>query len=39
MQWNLLMAGSLLSSVPILAVYVGAQRYFVQGIVMMGLKG
>jgi ABC-type glycerol-3-phosphate transport system permease component len=38
-QWNLLMAASTLMLLPILALFFAAQRYFVQGIVMSGLKG
>lgn len=37
-QWNLMMAGALISVVPILALYVVAQQYFVQGIAVSGLK-
>jgi ABC-type glycerol-3-phosphate transport system permease component len=38
-QWNLLMAASALMLLPVLALFFAAQRYFVQGIVMSGLKG
>ena len=38
-QWNLLMAASTLMLLPVLALFFAAQRYFVQGIVMSGLKG
>ena len=38
-QWNLLMAASALMLLPILALFFIAQRYFVQGIVMSGVKG
>jgi len=38
-QWNLLMAASALMLLPILALFFAAQRYFVQGIVMTGIKG
>ena len=37
-QWHLLMAGILVSTIPILIFFVIAQRYFVQGIVMTGIK-
>jgi len=37
-QWNLLMAGALISIVPILILYVVAQQYFVQGIALSGIK-
>lgn len=36
---NLLMAGTTLAVIPVLAVFVFAQRYFVRGIVLTGLKG
>lgn len=37
--WNLVMAGSTLSLLPIVAVYLVAQRYVVQGVAQSGLKG
>lgn len=36
---HLLMAGSIITTLPVLFVFATAQRYFVQGIVMSGLKG
>jgi len=36
--WNLLMAASLLSVLPIIAMFVVAQRRFVEGIVLTGIK-
>lgn len=38
-QWNLLMAGALLSIIPILALYMFGQRYFIEGIALTGIKG
>jgi len=38
-EWNLMMAASTLMLLPILILFFVAQRYFVQGIVMSGLKG
>ncbi|MFN8522716.1 MAG: carbohydrate ABC transporter permease [Chloroflexota bacterium] len=38
-QWNLMMAASSLMLLPILILFFSAQRYFVQGIVMTGVKG
>lgn len=38
-QWALLMAGAVISIVPILILYIAAQRYFVRGVVLSGLKG
>jgi multiple sugar transport system permease protein len=37
--WNQIMAGTVVSIVPILVVYVLAQRHFVQGLTLSGLKG
>jgi len=37
-KWNLLMAGTVLVSIPILILFFLGQRYFVKGIVMTGLK-
>jgi len=37
-QWNYLMAGSFIVLLPVLVVYAFAQRYFIEGIVMSGLK-
>ncbi len=36
--WNVIMAGSALSALPILALYVFAQRYVVRGIASTGIK-
>jgi len=38
-RWDLLMAASTATTVPIIVVFFLAQRYFVQGVVMTGLKG
>src|SRR2546421_11825546 len=38
-EWNLMMAASTLMLLPILVLFFVAQRYFVQGIVMSGIKG
>jgi multiple sugar transport system permease protein len=37
--WNLLMAGSTIALLPILFVFFFAQRYFIEGITLTGLKG
>ncbi len=37
-QWNLLMAATLMISLPLIILFVFAQRYFVEGIVTTGLK-
>ena len=38
-EWNLVMAGATLSVIPIVIVYLAAQRYVVRGIALSGLKG
>lgn len=38
-EWNLVMAGATVSVVPIVIVYLAAQRYVVRGIALSGLKG
>jgi ABC-type glycerol-3-phosphate transport system permease component len=38
-QWHLLMAGAVIALIPVLIVYVVAQRRFVQGITLSGLAG
>lgn len=37
-QWHLLMAGSVMMLVPCLVVFFCAQRYFIEGVVMTGIK-
>ncbi len=37
--WNLLLAGSVIAILPLLIIYVFAQRYIVQGIATTGLRG
>jgi multiple sugar transport system permease protein len=38
-NWPLLMAGSVVVMLPVLVVYIVAQRYFIQGIALSGVKG
>ena len=38
-EWGLLMAASSLALVPVLIVYIFAQRYFIEGAALTGLKG
>lgn len=38
-QWHLLLAGSVLSILPLLLVYISMQKYFVKGMVTSGTKG
>ncbi|GCE04461.1 carbohydrate ABC transporter permease [Dictyobacter aurantiacus] len=37
-EWTMVMAGSVIAVVPVLIVYILAQRYIIQGIAMTGLK-
>lgn len=37
-DWGLMMAGVVISVIPILAVYLFAQKYFIQGMTMSGMK-
>ncbi|MEX2536981.1 MAG: carbohydrate ABC transporter permease [Trueperaceae bacterium] len=37
--WTLLMAGSVIALLPVLVVFIFAQRYFIKGITMTGLGG
>lgn len=38
-EWHLVMAGSVLATFPLLLVFVFAQKHFIQGIAMTGIKG
>lgn len=38
-KWNQVMAATLISIAPIVLVYLSAQRYFVEGIALTGVKG
>lgn len=38
-EWNIVMAGSVVAVLPILIVYIFAQRWFVRGVVLSGIKG
>jgi multiple sugar transport system permease protein len=38
-QWNLLMAASVMVMAPVIVVFVLGQRYFIEGIVLSGIKG
>jgi len=38
-DWGALMAASLVSLIPVLIIFVIAQRYLVEGIATTGLKG
>lgn len=38
-QWNLVMAATVVSIAPIVLIYLSAQRFFVEGIALSGVKG
>jgi multiple sugar transport system permease protein len=38
-EWNIVMAGSVVAVLPILIAYILAQRWFVRGVVVSGIKG
>ena len=38
-QWHLLMAGAVIALIPVLVIYIAAQKRFVQGITLSGLAG
>ncbi|MDR0878619.1 MAG: carbohydrate ABC transporter permease [Treponema sp.] len=38
-NWNLLMAAATVSILPIVIIYIFAQRYFIEGVVLSGVKG
>jgi multiple sugar transport system permease protein len=37
--WNLLLAGSVIAILPLLLIYIAAQRYIIEGIATTGLRG
>jgi multiple sugar transport system permease protein len=36
---NLLMAGAMIATFPVLLIFIMAQKYFIAGVVMSGIKG
>ena len=38
-QWHLQMAASVISIVPVILLFVAAQKYFIRGITLTGVKG
>jgi len=38
-EWNLVMAGPVITILPLLVVYLIAQKYFVRGVLLSGIKG
>jgi multiple sugar transport system permease protein len=38
-MWNLMMAASLATCFPLIVLFFVAQRYFIEGITLTGLKG
>ena len=37
-NWSLLMAAASIALIPVLIIYISAQRYFIQGITLTGMK-
>ncbi len=38
-EWNYLMAASTISVIPVIAIFLAGQKYFVEGITLSGIKG
>ena len=38
-EWNLVFAGAVMVALPILIIFVFFQKYFIQGVVVSGVKG
>jgi len=38
-EWGMMMAASLLMTLPVIALFFAAQRHFIQGVTLTGLKG
>ena len=38
-QWNLMMAGAVVAVLPVLVLFAAAQKYFIRGIALSGIKG
>jgi len=38
-EWNLVMAGAVITILPMIIVFILAQKYFIRGMVMSGIKG
>lgn len=38
-EWNILMAGNVISFIPIFIVFLFASKYFIKGMTMSGVKG
>jgi len=38
-EWNMVMAGAVITVLPILLLYIVAQRWFVRGVISSGIKG
>jgi len=38
-DWGVLMAGTVIATFPTVALFLAAQRYFVRGIALTGIKG
>jgi multiple sugar transport system permease protein len=37
-EWDVIMAGSVVSVIPMLAIYIFAQKYVIQGVASSGIK-
>jgi multiple sugar transport system permease protein len=38
-SWDLLMAGTVVVTIPVLVIFLAGQRYFTRGIALSGIKG
>ncbi|HOM72826.1 MAG TPA: carbohydrate ABC transporter permease, partial [Armatimonadota bacterium] len=38
-NWAVLMAGSVIAALPMIVIFLFAQRYFIEGITLTGIKG
>ena len=38
-EWRMLMAGTVVTTLPVILIFLALQRYYVQGITLSGLKG
>ena len=38
-DWNLTLAAATVAVIPVIFIYIFAQRYFVEGVVLSGIKG
>jgi multiple sugar transport system permease protein len=38
-QWNMIMTGAAVATLPVLAVFVLLQKYIIRGVILSGVKG